>query len=71
MNVGELKEMLKQYPDDMEILNDRCSDYDLVTLDDWSVVEAVPQQCWWMRTHTTISEENKKKASKYLHLKGN
>jgi hypothetical protein len=71
MNVGELKKMLEQYPDDMEILNDRCSDYDLVKLEDWSVVEAVPQGFYVMRAHPTMSDENKAKAKKYLHLVGN
>ena len=48
MNVGELKKMLEKYPDDMEILNERCSDYDLVELSDWSVVNAVPKDFYHM-----------------------
>lgn len=73
MNVGELKKMLEKYPDDMEILNSRCSDFDIVDESDWSVVEAVPQEsCWYvMRAHPTMSAENKAKAKKYLHLLGN
>jgi hypothetical protein len=73
MNVGELKKMLEKYPDDMEILNSRYSDYELVDESDWSVVEAVPQEsCGYvMRSHLTMSAENKAKAKKYLHLLGN
>lgn len=71
MNVGQLRKMLKQYPDDMEILNTRCSDYDIVTEDEWSVVKGVFQGEWVMRSHPTMSEENKQKEKSYLHLQGN
>lgn len=71
MNVGELKKMLEQYPDSMEILNDRCSDYDLVEIGDWSVVRAVPRGHYTMRSHPTMSEENKSLEKEYLHLRGN
>lgn len=72
MNVGELKKMLEQYPDDMELLNDRCSDYDLIKESEWSVVGAVPQSGgWFMREHPTMSEDNKAKVKQYLHLAGN
>jgi hypothetical protein len=71
MNVGELKKMLEQYPDDMEILNDRYSDYDLVELEDWTVVDGVQQTWGVMEAHPTMSEENKAKMKKYLHLRGN
>lgn len=30
MTVKELKIMLDKYPDDMEVLNSRCSDYDTI-----------------------------------------
>ena len=71
MNVGQLKKMLEQYPDDMEILNSRCSDYDLVEESDWSVVSAVHKGQWYMRAHPTMSEENKREEKLYLHLIGN
>ena len=71
MNVGELKKMLEQYPDDMEILNDRCSDYDIVLESEWTVVKAVPQCHYVMRSHPTMSDENKAKEKEYLHLRGN
>ena len=38
MKVKELKEMLQQYPEDMEILNGRCSDYEIIEVNEWSVV---------------------------------
>lgn len=66
MNVGELKKMLEQYPDDMEILNDRHSDYDLVTLEDWSVVKAVPRDYYWMRSHPTMSVEKGGQSNEHI-----
>lgn len=71
MNVGELKKMLEQYPDDMDIITDRCSDYAQIELDGWSTVKAVPKDFYWMRSHPTMSEENKMKEKEYLHLSGN
>lgn len=35
MNVGELKKMLRKYPNDMEILNWRCSDYQIISESEW------------------------------------
>ena len=71
MNVGELKKMLEKYPDEMEVLNGRCSDYSVVKEDEWSVVKAVPQDWGVMRSHQTMSEENKAKEKEYLFLEGN
>ena len=72
MTVKELKTMLEKYPDDMEIINTRCSDYDIVEEDDFSVVKAVNNGNFWlMRSHPTMSLENKLKEKEYLHLKGN
>jgi hypothetical protein len=71
VTVGELKKMLEQYPDDMQILNGRYSDYALIKPEEWHVVEAVPQSDWVMRAHPTMSDENKRKKQKYLYLEGN
>jgi hypothetical protein len=71
MNVGELKKMLEQHPDDMEILNGRYSDYEIISEDEWSVVSGVANGGWVMRSHPTMSEENKRKEKQYLYLVGN
>lgn len=71
MNVGDLKEMLKQYPDDMEILNGRYSDYSLIKEDEWSVVRGVKKEEWVMRSHPRMSDENKANEKEYLYLEGN
>ena len=72
MNVKELRAMLKKYPDDMEILNERRSDYEVIEEREWSIVRAVPQSGGWvMRSHETMSDNNKSKAVEYLALEGN
>lgn len=72
MNVGDLKKMLEQYPDEMEILNERCSDYQLISESEWKVVKGVLNPgCWVMRSHPTMSEDNKSKEKEYLFLEGN
>lgn len=71
MNVGQLKKMLEQYPDDMEILNGRHSDYEIISEDEWQIVQGVENDGWVMRSHPTMSEENKQKEKSYLYLQGN
>lgn len=60
MNVGELKKMLEKYPNDMEIVNERNSDYGIISEDEWSVIKAVPQRYagWVMRSHLTMTSNN-------------
>jgi hypothetical protein len=70
MTVKELKEMLNDYPDDMDVLNTRCSDYELVDIKDWSVVEALPKEFWYMRAHPTMKPEYQYEKKKCLLLEG-
>jgi hypothetical protein len=71
MNVKELKDLLNKYPDDMVILNTRYSDYQIVSESDWTVIKGVDNNGWVMRSHPTMSDENKLKERSYLHLAGN
>lgn len=71
MNVGDLKKMLEQYPDDMEILNGRYSDYQIISEEEWGIVKGVDKDGWVMRSHKTMSEDNKMKEKEYLYLSGN
>ena len=71
MNVKELKAMLEQHPDDMEIVNGRCSDYEIISIDDWSLIRGVDKNGWVMRSHPTMSDENKLNEKTYLYLVGN
>jgi len=71
MTVLELKRMLGNYPDDMEVIVDRCSDYTSIEEGEWSVVKAVKINYGFMRSHETMSDENKANEKEYLHLEGN
>jgi hypothetical protein len=71
MTVNELIEMLKKYPSDMEIVNGRCSDYALISEDEWHVIKGVKEDFWVMRSHPSMSEENKSKEKEFLYLEGN
>lgn len=66
MNVGQLKKALEAYPDDMEVLVDVHSDYG--TVSECKVITAVPQDSWAMRSHPTMSAENKAKEKQYLYI---
>lgn len=75
MNVGELKKALEKYPDDMEVIQCRYSDYSPLTEADFWTVWAVDQGSanggYIMRSHHTMSEENKMKEKEYLYFEGN
>lgn len=71
MTVKELKELLNNYSDDLQILNQRRSDYQIISKDEWSIVKGVDKNGWVMRSHPTMSEENKAKEKEYLSLDGN
>lgn len=71
MKVHELIKFLQTQPQDMEVVNERMSDYQIIDVSEWSVVEGVAQDGWVMRSHPTMSEANKEKEKKYLCLSGN
>lgn len=71
MNIGDLKKMLELYPDDMQIVNGRYSDYEIIAEDDFSVIKGVDKQGFVMRSHPTMSEENKLAEKEFLYLIGN
>lgn len=70
--VGKLRELLSQYPDDMEVLYCLHSDYDAMSADDIQVVKAVDSGGgWYMRSHKSMSNANKAKEKDYLLFPGN
>ena len=73
MNVKQLIEALSEYPDDMEVIQRRYSDYYLLDKKDFFTVWAVHQEsCGYiMRSHNTMSDENKAKEKEYLYFEGN
>ena len=71
MNVGELKKLLEQYPDDMEILYCMHSDYRMMDPEDIGPVKAVNKEFYHMRSHPTMSDANKANERTYLLFPGN
>ena len=71
MNVKELRALLEKYPDDMEVINERYSDYQIIIRDDFSIIKGVDKNGWIMRSHPTMSAENKAQEKEYLNLRGN
>ena len=71
MNVKQLIELLSKYPDDLEVLTCMYSDYH--PLEEYSIylVNAVDQGGYVMRSHDTMSEDNKKREKQYLYFEGN
>ena len=68
MNVGELKKMLEKYPNDMEVIRYLYSDFQFVSRDDWKIMKGVNKGTWVMRSHDSMSEENKRQEKQYLTL---
>lgn len=67
MNVKELKELLNQFDDNLEILYARHSDFEEMNALQWNVTNAVDMQStWFMRSHPTMSQENKNNEKQYL-----
>lgn len=71
MNVKELRELLEKYPDDMEVLYQLYSDYENLKPDDISAMPSVNMGGYWMRSHPTMSSENKANEKIYLVFPGN
>jgi hypothetical protein len=71
MKVKELKKMLEKYPDEMKVLNGRRSDYEIISESEWNVVKGVEKSGWVMRSHQTMSDENKAAECDFLLLEGN
>jgi len=71
MIVKELIELLKQYPEDLEVIQTMYSDYIEFDADGLNVVNAVDQGGYIMRSYPTMSAENKLREKEYLHIQGN
>lgn len=75
MTVGELKKMLEQYPDDIEVIHTRLEVitvrhgvFRIVEEEDWSLITGVRRAWGLMLSHPKMSPENKALEKKYLHL---
>ncbi len=70
MTVKDFITYLQQFPPEMEVLATRCSDFEPMTIEDWSVVRAEHRDLkkdWIMRSHPSFKGETKE----YLHYAGN
>ena len=70
MNVAQLRELLKKYPDEMEVVGPVHSDYDAVSEDGISVLNLVNRGFYHMRPHSTMSAENRLLAKDCLCISG-
>lgn len=70
MTLGELKKLLAQYPDDVEVIFPKYSDYAHIEAAEVALIKAVPpdDDCWVMRSDPHMTEENKAKEKTYLTL---
>lgn len=68
MNVRELREILDRYPAETCVIVNQCSDYAHVEAEGISIVPGVEQDWGVMRSHPTMSDENKGKEKSYLLL---
>ena len=74
MTVKELREYLAQFPDDMEVLETRCSDLGPMDLDSWNTTEGIQQvsgKYGWVQRVNQLTDENRAKVKLYLHFAGN
>lgn len=74
MTVGELRKMLEKYPANMEVVNGRCSDYQIIDESEWSVIRGVERLGtggWVMRSHPTMDSAYLLREKEYLSLDGN
>lgn len=66
MKVYELKALLNEYPDDMDVIVDLFSDY--APLESTKQIDVVENSTWFMRVHPTMSDENKSRVKTCLCL---
>ncbi len=71
ITVKDLIEHLKTLPQDLGVIYKACSDYNELELKDITIVNAVDQDFYYMRSHPTMSQANKDKEKKYLLFPGN
>lgn len=69
--VGELIAFLEKLPREREVLFRCCSDYAPLTLGEIEIAGAVPKQSYYMRSHPTMSAENKAAERIYVIFPGN
>ena len=71
LTVKALKAILGAYPDDTEILYEKFSDYQHLEANEIIFIKAVDQGGYVMRSHKTMSQDNKDREKTYLLFPGN
>ena len=71
MTKAELVKYLEKFDDNAEILYNQYSDYSILEEKDIELIRAVPKSFYVMRSHPTMSEENKAKEKDFIIFPGN
>lgn len=74
LTVKALREFLATFPDDMQVLETRCSDLGPMSLGDWGPIQGIQQVSgkygWVQRVHQ-MTDENRARVREYMHFSGN
>ncbi len=72
LTVKDLKDILSNLPEEMELIEIRYSDYESMRPELWEVVKGVDNNGQYiMSSHETMSEAHKAREKEYLLFKGN
>lgn len=74
MTVKDLREFLANFPDDVEVLQTRCSDLGPMSLDEWGPIQGIQQvsgRYGWVQRADMMTDENRARVRTYLHFAGN
>lgn len=74
LTVKALREFLAAFPDDMQVLETRCSDLGPMSITDWGVIEGrqmVSGRYGWVQRVEAMTDGNRAEVKQYLHFSGN
>lgn len=76
MTLGDFRKLTADLPDNLPMLETRCSDYSLMEAASWSIQAAVRREGvdWLSKVPediTTMSRDDQRNAKWYLHFDGN
>ena len=75
ITVGELIKHLKEFPGDLPVIYELCSDWEPLQIEDVIIVKGVPKSSWVMRVYKehvpTMSAENRENVAEFVGFPGN
>lgn len=74
MTVKEFRDFLETFPDDMQVLQTRCSDLGPMELSEWCAIQGIEEvsgRYGWVRRVAAMTDENRARVRTYLHFAGN